>query len=100
MSLLSFFGISLWNDVRDMKQRWITREEFNAGLEGMKGERDVKHSENTGNFRRLEEKIQRADDRHYESSLAIEQRLGELAERIAKLRPHRPGGAPERRSDY
>ena len=100
MGLLSFLGVHLWNDVRMIKEKWITRDEFNDAQDASKAERDAKHLENTGNFRRVEEKIERSDERHYKSSVAIEKRMGDIAERIAKLRPHRHDGGPERRSEY
>lgn len=101
MSLLSFFGINLWNDVRMIKEKWITREEFKEALDTSSAasakERDSKHLENTGNFRRLEERIAHSDERHFESAVAIEKRLGEMVATVAQLRPPQRQDGPERR---
>lgn len=96
MSLLSFLGLNLWTDVKSLKEKLITRDEFNTGLDKISHERDVKHTENTGNFRRLEEKIDCADQRQNETAVSIERRLGEILVEVAKARPQRHDG-PERR---
>lgn len=102
MTLLSFLGFNLWTDVKLIKEKWITREEFNDGLKNMTAvaerERDKKHVENTGNFRRLEEKIDRAEDCRNENAVALETRLGEILVKIAENQyPKRRDGGPERR---
>lgn len=100
MTLLSFLGLNLWNDVKFIKERWITREEFNKGLAEMAAkaekERDEKHLENTGNFRRLEQKIDRSEECRNENAVAIEKRLGEILVRVVEGKPQRHDG-PERR---
>lgn len=97
MSLLSFLGLNLWNDVKAIKEKWITREEFKQGLEKMAVERDQKHSENTGNFRRLEDKIDSSDQRQNETAISIEQRLGQILVEVAKKQPQRHDGPDRRR---
>lgn len=104
MSLLSFFGLRLWNDVQAtkeqvqvIKEKWVTKEEFSASNKANKEERDGKHEENTGNFRRLEEKIETADERHHQSAMAIEKRIGQVFVKIAELRPPQRTDGPDRR---
>lgn len=87
--LLTFFGGFLWQDVQKLKSSWITREEFNA-----------KHGENTGNFRRVEDRLQASDERQHAESMAVERRLGEVLTRIAELRPRPREDGPERRQGY
>jgi hypothetical protein len=97
MGVLSFFGTLLWKDVRLIKEKWITRDDFNDAMARSNVERDLKHNENTGSFRRLEEKLEQVEQRHHNTSLSIEQRLGEVLVKIAEIRPPpRPDG-PERR---
>lgn len=98
MGVLSFLGIRLWDDVRTIKEKWITREEYNKGTAEAKVERDTKHIENTGNFRRLEDKLDDLDQKQNTAAVAIEQRLGEIRLLIEKIRPpQRADGGPERR---
>lgn len=101
MTLLSFLGFNLWNDVKLIKEKWITREEFAKGLQDMttaaERERDKKHVENTGNFRRLEDKIDRSEECRNESAIALEQRLGEILVEVAKGKPQRHDGPDRRR---
>lgn len=97
MTLLSFLGFNLWKDVREIKDKWITRDEFNQGLEKSNAERDKKHLENTGNFRRVEEKIERSDARNSDSAIAIEKRIGDVLVKIAEIRPPQRKDGPERR---
>lgn len=103
MGLLSFLGLRVWNDVQTtkeqvqlIKEKWVTKDEFNASNKANREERDSKHLENTGNFRRLEDKIEKADQRHSTSAVAIEKRLGDILVEVAKSRPQRQDG-PERR---
>lgn len=98
MSIMSFFGTRLWNDVRNMKENWITREEYNKGIADSKLERDNKHLENTGNFRRMDAKLDRLEQTQHESAVTIEKRLGEVLVHIEKMRPpHRTDGPDRRR---
>jgi len=101
MTLLSFLGFNLWTDVKLIKEKWITRDEFAKGLQDMtkaaESERDKKHVENTGNFRRLEEKIDRSEVCRNENSLAIEKRLGEILVKVAENKPQRHDGPDRRR---
>ena len=90
MSLLSVLGAKLWRDVEKLKSQWLTREEFMARVDKIEEERDRRHTENTGRFERLEA-------RHFEGQVGIEKRLGELATKIAELRPSPPHGQTERR---
>lgn len=98
MGLLSFMGSLLWKDVRHIKDKWITKEDFQQYRSEQTEERDKKHEENKGNFRRLEERFLAVERSHHDSAIALEQRLGELLVKIAELRsyPTRADG-PERR---
>lgn len=97
MGLLSFLGINLWNDVRTIKEKWITREEFKQEMGTSNAERDKKHLENTGNFRRIDEKLDRLDQQHNQNAVHIEKRLGEVLVQIEKTRPPQRADGPERR---
>ena len=108
MGLLSFFGAILWKDVQDLKEKRITREDLDAAQAKSDAQRDERHLENTGNFRRLEEntsgnfrrleeKLDQVESAHHKSTLAIEKRIGEVLVEVAKIRhPQRTDG-PERR---
>lgn len=102
MGLLSFFGGILWKDVRELKEDRITRQHLNEAIAKSDAERDSRHMENTGNFRRLEEKLDQVEARHNESAVAIEKRIGEVLVEVAKIpRPsHRPDGPERRRGGY
>jgi hypothetical protein len=87
MSLLSVLAAKLWRDVEKLKDQQLTRQDFDSKVEKMELERDKRHIENSGRFERL-------DARHFEGALAIEKRLGELAIKIAELRPQPPQPPP------
>lgn len=96
MGIMSFFGAILWKDVQELRENRVTRADLDAAITKSNTERDNKHHENTGNFRRLDEKLDYIEQRHNDSALKIEQRIGQVLVEVAKLRPHRPDG-PERR---
>lgn len=98
MGLLSWMGSLLWKDVRHIKDKWITKEDFHTYKTEQTAERDKKHTENVGNFRRLEDKFDAVEKTQHETALAIEKRLGEMLLKIEQIRPYpmRADG-PERR---
>lgn len=100
MAILGFLGARLWNDVRLIKENWITRKDLQDAMEKSDAERDTRHIENTGNFRRLEdkfdEKLQHLENRQNETAVSIEKSIGEVLVEVAKIRPPRTDG-PERR---
>lgn len=110
MAIMGFLGTILWKDVREIKEKWITRDDLNASQAKSDAQRDARHVENTGNFRqlevqtsdnfrRLEQKLQQVEDRHNKSALAISERIGQVLVEVAKLqaRPQRQDGPDRRR---
>lgn len=66
MALLSFLSLKLWNDVDYLKKTHIAKPDFDKAIADLKAEtkaeRDSKHTENTGNFKRLEDLITKNHD--------------------------------------
>lgn len=66
MGVLSFFSLKLWNDVDHLKKTHISKQDFDKALTDLKAEtrmeRDQKHTENTGNFKRLEDLLTKNHD--------------------------------------
>lgn len=123
--LLSFFGLRFYNqvqgfqaqidavkkelaakvetvatDVTELKGSLITRDEFNDTIAGLNDDRERRHQDTNGNFRRLEDRLTVATDRQHEESLRVEQRLGDVLAKIAELRLQRRQEGPERRAGY
>lgn len=103
--LLSGLGVRIWNQVQDLKDelrtKLVTRQEFEESNATTTLEHNSKHQENTGNFRRLENKIDASEQVRHAEAIAMERRLGELATLIAaipKVPPRQEG--PERRRGY
>lgn len=119
-ALLSTLGVRVWNQVQSLKdelktseeklqanlisrtEHLITRSEFERAMAATDAERDKKHVENTGNFRRLDDRMTADAERRHSESISIEKRLGEVLTKIAELKPAPPTRqeGPERRQGY
>jgi len=105
MAILGFLGARLWNDVRLIKENWITRKDLDEAMARSDAERDSRHNENTGNFRRLEDKfderLQHLENRQNETAVTIEKSIGQVLVEVAKIPRGQPRtDGPERRSRF
>jgi hypothetical protein len=104
VSILSFLGAYLWNDVQELKKKMITSDELKEELRkveqmigGVEEVQEDRHSENTGNFKRIDHRLTQQDAMAASTAISVEKRLGEILVKIAELRPAPPNGHERRR---
>lgn len=100
MGILSFLGLRLYNDVRQLKENWVSKDHLHEELVKVREEQSERHSSNGRKFERLNKSVDALVRETNGVSVMVERRIGEVRELVASLRPDPPPGQIERRRGY
>lgn len=100
MALLSFLGVRLYNDVRHMKENWVSKADLEEELGKVRVEQNGRHTSNGRKFDAVNKSLGELVSTTNRTAVTIERRIGEVRELVASLRPHPPAGQVERRRGY
>lgn len=100
VGVLSFLGLRMYNDIRDMKENWVSKQDLQDELAKVRTEQAGRHTSNGRKFERLNTSIGELVDATHDTAVLVERRIGEVRELVASLRPHPPAGQTERRRGF
>lgn len=100
VGILTFFGARTYNDVRHVKEHWVSKADLKEELAKIRTEQSGRHTSNGRKFDRLNSSIGELVQATNDAAVMVERRIGEMRELIASLRPAPPPGQTERRRGY
>lgn len=100
VAVLSFLGIRMYNDVRHMKENWVSKADLAGELEKVQLRQDERHTTNTTNFEHVNAALSVLVTSTNHMAVMFERRIGEVLTKVASLHPVPPPGQRERRRGY
>lgn len=100
VAILGFLSVRLYNDVRHMKENWVSKKDLQDELAKVRNEQSGRHTSNGRKFERLNNSMTELTQATHAAAVAVERRIGEVRELVASLRPAPPPGQTERRRGY
>lgn len=100
VAILGFLAVRLYNDVRHMKENWVSKKDLQHELAKVRNEQSGRHTSNGRKFERLNNSMTELTQATHDAAVAVERRIGEVRELVASLRPAPPPGQTERRRGY
>lgn len=100
VGLLSFLGVRMYNDVRHLKENWVSKKDLQDELAKVRAEQAGRHTSNGRKFERVNSTLSELVETTNDTAVMVERRIGEVRELVASLRPNPPAGQSERRRGY
>jgi hypothetical protein len=100
VGLLAFLGVRMYNDVRDMKENWVSKTDLQNELAKVRAEQAGRHTSNGRKFERVNTTLGELVQTTSDTAVMVERRIGEVRELVASLRPPPPAGQTERRRGF
>lgn len=100
VAILSFLGLRMYNDVRHLKENWVSKKDLHEELTKIRAEQAGRHTSNGRKFERVNTTLGELVQTTNDTAVMVERRIGEVRELIASLRPDPPPGQTERRRGY
>lgn len=100
VAVLSFLGLRMYNDVRNMKENWVSKDDLADELAKVQLRQDERHTTNTKNLEHANAALSALVTSTNHMAVMFERRIGEVLTKMASLRPVPPPGQHERRRGY
>lgn len=100
VAVLGFLSVRMYNDVRHMKENWVSKKDLQDELAKVRAEQAGRHTSNGRKFERLNMSLGELVQSNHDTAVLVERRIGEVRELVASLRPAPPPGQTERRRGY